>query len=158
MAARVQMANPAVSSPARTASFSRIHRGPREEKRDRVLRERDTMFRRWRRFHREELEQALRGPWGEDLSELLEFLTKMGPEDGQALIDLVKRQGWAAAGSGNKYLVLREIDQRIIRLREGMGLTPIDDGLPWGEEEDTVFTTIKKHLFDTGDAAPVPSI
>jgi hypothetical protein len=130
----------------------------REEKRNKALRERDTMFRRWRQWHGAQLKEALRGPWGEDLAELLEFLAKMGPEDGQALIDLIRRQGWAAAGSGNKYLILREIDLAIIRVRERLKLPPLDSSIPFSSEPPTAFELVKGILFDTGDAAPVPSI
>jgi hypothetical protein len=129
---------------------------PREEKRNKALRERDTMFRRWRRWHLQQLEEARKGTWGEELDELLELLRTLTAEDGPALIDLVQRQGWAGASSGTKYLVLREIDQAITRVREQNGMVPIDSSLPWSSEPPTTFETIKYLLFGDETAAASP--
>jgi hypothetical protein len=110
------------------------------------LAERSKTFRRWRAWHREQLDSALRGPWHAELRELLDFRLTSG--NGKALVDLVKRQGWHGAGSQMKYLVLRELDQKIIRLREDSGLDPFSDPLPWSDEPDNVFRTIKQFLLE----------
>ena len=122
------------------------------EKQRKALRERDTMFRRWKRWHAEQLLELQAGPWREEIDELLEFLSGLGPDDGQALIDLVDRHGWARACAGTRFLVLRQIDLAIVRVREAHGMAPFNDALPFSDDELTTFQIIKAHLFD-GDAA-----
>ncbi len=81
------------------------------EKRDKELHDRDRMFRRWLMWHAEQLAELQAGPWYAEISELLAFLNKMDLNGGDALIRLVKSQGWHAANTGVRYMILREIDK-----------------------------------------------
>jgi len=129
-----------------------------EKKRDKELHDRDVLFRRWRKWHREQIDTALAGAHGVELGELLDFLARMDLNSGDALINLVRSQGWSAAPVDLRYLILREVDQEVARVREEGGLPPFDDALPWSSETPTVFSVIKQFLLD-GDApaAALPS-
>jgi hypothetical protein len=125
--------------------------------RDKALDDRDRMFRRWRAWHAEELETVAAGPWHVELSGLLDFLVNMDLNSGDALIELVKHQGWHGAGAGVRYLILREIDLAIARVREENNLPPFDDALPWGSEAPTVFSVIKEFLIGDDEPAAASS-
>jgi len=116
------------------------------EKRDKELHDRDRMFRRWLMWHAEQLAELQAGPWYAEISELLAFLNKMDLNGGDALIRLVKSQGWHAANTGVRYMILREIDKAIVRTREEGGLEPFDDSIPWSCSAPTVFEVIKQFL------------
>jgi len=104
--------------------------------RDKEIRDRSRLLRRWRAWHQEQIDEALRGPHHAELGALLGFLNRMTLADGDRLIDLVKHQGWHGAGSDMRYLILRTIDLEIIKIREANGLDSIDDAL---EGEDLTF-------------------
>ncbi len=128
-----------------------------EEKRDKKLRDRDVMFRRWRAWHREEIEALRLGAWGEDVEELLALLDKLGPNDGEKLLDLVRAQNWRAASECHRYLILREVDLAIARVREGLDLPPCDDAMPWSSEPYTTFQLVREYLFDDDEPAAASS-
>jgi hypothetical protein len=54
-----------------------------------------------------------------------------------------------------RFMILREIDQGIVRAREEAGLPPFEDSMPFTDgAAPTVFEVIKQFLLDDGPAAP----
>ena len=99
------------------------------------------MFRAWKKFHREEREQALAGPHGAVVSELFRMLQNLQHLQPSQLIGYVQSINWAAIDYATKLTVVHEINNAITAFREKQGLEPIDDGLPG--QPATPFHTIK---------------
>jgi hypothetical protein len=79
---------------------------------------------------RKEIDEALEGPGGAALAELLALLGRLRPGDAERLVEFVatKRDQWPDRDL--RHVVLARIDNAIIELRERSGLPPFDDPLP----------------------------
>src|SRR5262249_50435118 len=119
---------------------------PKSEK-DKELADRSRLARAWRRWHREQLEQALAGPHGVIVVQVIEFLKTMTPASASALLNLMRSHSWVGVDADTKFTLLHEINTKIARTRESMGLAPIDDGLPGGS--DCAYRRIKKIMFES---------
>jgi hypothetical protein len=108
------------------------------------LAERDQQVRAWRRWHREQLEEALAGPHGCVLDRLVRFLESMTLRSAPALVELVRSEDWKSVDYATRLVALHEINGAITALREQHGLAPFDDGLPG--EPVTAFCLIKDLL------------
>jgi hypothetical protein len=100
---------------------------PRKSELRQELADDATLFGRWRAWHREERAQALAGPAGALVEQLLEILRGLSPQDGAAtLVAFIRSQNWTHLDQDVKFTCLHEIDTCIIRLREKSGLPPFD--------------------------------
>jgi hypothetical protein len=88
------------------------------------------LLRAWRNFHAEQLEEVLAGPDGAVIAPVIECLKTLGPGKAQTLIELVQARDWSIVGVEAKLAVLHETNTVIARIREKLGMEPIDDGLP----------------------------
>jgi hypothetical protein len=113
----------------------------RANKLERELADNAHLLRAWRQWHREQLEQALAGPHGAAVAQVIEFLEDMGPQSATALIALLHEHDWRRMDADVRFVVLHEINTAIIKLREQSGLPPFDDALP--NERDTGFLIVR---------------
>ena len=115
-----------------------------ERKRREALEERNKLFRLWQKWHREQTEKLLAGPYATAAQELADFLAAMTMPSGPALLELVRRGPWHDADGNTRFEVLRLIDGALAHLRERHDLPPFDDALPG--ESPTVFELIRAEL------------
>jgi hypothetical protein len=113
-----------------------------EKAAEKALAERNDLFRLWKRWRRERLDELLAGPHGTAARELVAFLQAMALNDGARLVEFVRAAGWADVDADTKFEVLSLINATIMALRERAGLTPIDDALP--HEEPNAFLIIRE--------------
>src|SRR5215471_18249270 len=97
---------------------------------EKALAERDDLFRLWKRWRRERLDELLAGPHSAAAQELVAFLKVMTLDDEARLIELIRTAGWARADADTKFEVLSLINITFTKLRERAELAPIDDALP----------------------------
>jgi hypothetical protein len=103
------------------------------------------LLRTWKRWHREQLEEALAGPHRVIAVQVVEFLKTMTPASANALLALMRTQTWSDVDADTKFTLLHEINSAISRMREKNDMPVIDDPLP--HERLSVFLTIKQMLF-----------
>ena len=113
----------------------------RNSKRERERAGDAKMFRAWKKFHREEREQALAGPHGAVVSELFRMLQNLQHLQPSQLIGYVQSIDWSAIDYTTKLTIIHELNSAITTFREKRGLEPIDDNLPG--DPDTPFRAIK---------------
>ena len=97
---------------------------------EKALRERDDLFRLYKKERRERLNALLAGPRGSAAQELVTFLKTITLTDEPRLIEAVRAGGWEHADANTRFEILALIDAAIIALRERAGLPPISDPLP----------------------------
>lgn len=117
-----------------------------ERKREKEERDKQILYRLWQKWHREKLDELLAGPHHEAANELSEFLQLMQLTDADALVAKIKAGPWPGADDDTKFTVLSLVSSAIIHLRERAGLEPMDDAIPWSDDEPTVFEIIKAML------------
>jgi hypothetical protein len=113
----------------------------REEK---ALAEREDLFRLWRKWRKERLDELLAGTHSEAAGALVAFLKVMTLADGARLVEHVRAGGWEHTDADTKFEVLSLINATITTLRERAELPPFDDGFPG--DKPTVFLIIKEML------------
>jgi hypothetical protein len=96
----------------------------------------------WKRFHLDELNEALSGIHGTLVAQLMSVLAKMTIRDGKILIEFIDAQQWQDIPASIRLVCLHEINSRLIKLREKHGFAPFDDALP--SERPNVFLIVKK--------------
>jgi hypothetical protein len=111
----------------------------RRTAKEQELNDRATLLRAWRRWRREQLEDALAGMHGAVLEGLMTQLKDL--RSARELVDFIAAQDWTAVDYDTRLTALHEINDAIAALREHSGLTPIDDPLP-GQPENA-FRIIK---------------
>lgn len=120
----------------------------RDARRDRVIevhQEREALSKSYRRARQEWMDGVLRGPGGENLTAMLRWVSGIGIDDADVLIEQVRLAEWLLNGSSDlRFLALVEIDRQIIKLREEADLHPFDD--PWPDEEPNAFIIIREML------------
>jgi hypothetical protein len=102
------------------------------------------LLRAWKAWHREQLDEALAGPHGALVSELMTLLDRLELSSAAALLDFVRRRAWSSVSWDTRLTVLHEINNRITRMRECHGLPPFDDPLPG--QPDNVFRIVRAIL------------
>jgi hypothetical protein len=110
------------------------------------------LLRAWKRWHAEQLEEVLAGPYGTAVAKVMAFLRHMDPRSAPALISLMHEFDWSQMGANVRFVVLHEINQAITRLRERADLAPIDDALP--DQRLNAFLRIREHLFPQKAESP----
>jgi hypothetical protein len=124
------------------------------------------LLRLWKKWHRDELDEALAGPHGPMVERLMFILKELSRDSAALLTAYIRGVDWNAIDYPTKLTVLHEINTAITRLRERQGLAPINDPLP-GERE-SVFRTLKQILLpassgghtgaDAGPTIAIPQI
>jgi len=74
-----------------------------EKAAEKALAERDDLFRLWKRWRRERLDELLAGPHGAAARELVAFLRAMTLDDGTRLVEFIRTAGWAPADADTKF-------------------------------------------------------
>ena len=80
---------------------------------NKALKDRETLFRQFKKWHREQSDKLRQGPYGSEVEDLIAFLVVMTPEQGTELVDLVKSRPWYDADNETKFQLLRLIDGHI---------------------------------------------
>jgi hypothetical protein len=109
---------------------------------ERRLEARDRLTKAYEQKRQQEIDDALAGPHGPQLATLIASLPEISLDQETDLIDLA--QPWRSANPDARFLALRLIDDRIIKLREAAGLAPFDDPLP--HEQSSAFIRIREAL------------
>jgi hypothetical protein len=100
------------------------------------------LLRAWKRWHREQLEEALIGLHSDVLVQLMIQLKHL--REARGLLNFIEAQDWASIDAETRLIALHEINVAVMRLRERNGMEPIDDPLP-GQAEN-LFRRIKQTL------------
>ena len=104
----------------------------RRTAKEQELNDRATLLRAWRRWRREQLEQALTGIHAVVFERLMTRLKDL--RSARELVDFIAAQDWTAVDYDTRFTALHQINNAIAALRERNGLTPIDDPLPGAPE------------------------
>jgi hypothetical protein len=97
------------------------------------------LLRAWRKWHAEQLKDALAGMHGAVLERLMTQLKDL--RSARELVDFIAAQDWTAVDDDTRFTALHQTNNAITALRERNGLTPIDDPMP-GQPENA-FRIIK---------------
>jgi len=120
---------------------------------EKELRDNARLLRAWKKFHHEEREAALAGPYAVTLAELFRMFANLVHVQPAQLIGFIGAIDWAAIDFQTRLTVLHELNTAITKFREKRGLEPIDDPLP--RQPDSPFRIIKAILFPhVADVAP----
>ena len=102
----------------------------RKSEKDKKLADDARLLRAWRRWHVEQLEEALVDVHADVMSRLMAQLEEL--RSARELVDFISAQDWNAVDANTRLIALNEINATITRLRERLGQQPIDDAL-WAE-------------------------
>jgi len=108
------------------------------------------LLRAWRKFHREEREAVLAGPYATTLIELFRMFANIQYVAPAQLVGFVQSINWANVDYAVRLTVLHEINNAITEFRVERDMEPINDPLP-GEPESP-FRLIKIILFPPNGA------
>jgi hypothetical protein len=103
---------------------------PNRSKKEKELAENARLLRAWKKFHRDELEAVLAGPYGTTLAELFRMFENMKHVRSSQLIGYMRAIEWSQVDYPTRLTVLHEVNAAITKLREQQGLPPMDDALP----------------------------
>ena len=113
---------------------------PRKSENEKELADRERLTRMWRRYHAEQLEQALAGIHSDVMKRLVAQLEDL--RSARALVDFIAAQDWESVDADTRAIALFEINRAITALRERQKLPPINDALPG--EPLTAFQIIRE--------------
>ena len=113
-----------------------------------ALSERDQLFRLWKQWRRDVINEQLDGPYQQELTKLIDFLNALELKNERQLTKLIQASAWHKAPADVRYLVLRLVSTRIVTLREKAELEPFDDALPG--QPLTAYQVIRDHLRGDG--------
>jgi len=116
----------------------------RSKKRDQKLADNAHLPRAWKKWHREELEEAREGVHGAVVAEIMGVLDQLELESASVLLDHVRRTDWHAVSADVRLTILHQVNNAITKPRERHNLKPIDD--PFPGERESVFRTIKSMM------------
>jgi broad specificity phosphatase PhoE len=97
----------------------------RKSEKAQTLADNARLLRAWRRFHAEQLEEALAGAHGAVMTRLMKELK--GLRSARELVDFIATQDWTAVNAEVRLVALHEINTVIMKWRERRGLEPIGD-------------------------------
>lgn len=95
---------------------------------DKALAEHAYLLRAWKKFHAEELQQALEGVHASVMARLMAHLKDL--RSARELVATIEAEDWSAIDVNTRLIALHQINSAITKLREKQGLTQIDDALP----------------------------
>ena len=105
-----------------------------------ALADRAHLLRAWRRWHVEQLEEALADVHADVMSRLMAQLEEL--RSARELVDFISAQDWESVDADTRAIALFEINRAITALRERQKLPPIYDALPG--EPLTAFQIIRE--------------
>jgi hypothetical protein len=115
---------------------------------DKALEERTTVLRQYKRMKKAQRAALYEDrEYGGRLRAFVETLNRFGPEHGDGFVAYVENEcnKWLRAALPDiRYTALQACDERCMKIRERLGLVPIDDPLPG--EPDSVFHLCKKAI------------
>jgi hypothetical protein len=103
------------------------------------------LVRAWKKFHREEKDAVLAGPYARTLGELFRMFANLECVQPAQLIGFIGAIDWSAIDCQIRLVVLHELNTAITKFREKRGLEPIDDSVT----DEPPFRTIKAIIFTT---------
>ena len=89
---------------------------PRKSENEKELADRERLTRMWRRYHAEQLEQALAGIHSDVMKRLMAQLEDL--RSARALVDFIAAQDWESVDVDTRAIALFEINRAITALRE----------------------------------------
>jgi len=95
-----------------------------KSERERELANQARLTRAWKKFHREEREAVLAGPYARTLAELFRMFANLKHVQPAQLIGFISAIDWAAIDYPTRLVVLHEINNAITAFREKCGLEP----------------------------------
>jgi len=116
----------------------------RKSEKDQKLADDVYLLRAWKRFHAEQLTEALTGMHRDVMARLMGELKDLC--SARKLVDFIAAQNWSAVDADTRLIALHEISQAIMKLRERHGMEAIDDPLP-GQPDNA--SRIIKRLFES---------
>jgi len=93
-----------------------------------ALADRAHLLRAWRRWHVEQLEEALADVHADVMSRLMAQLKDL--HSARELVDFIAAQDWSVVDTDTRFTALHEINIAITKLRERNGQERISDPLP----------------------------
>jgi hypothetical protein len=108
---------------------------------DRELADNSYLLRQWKSWRDEQREEAVAGPNGSLVAQLLDVLRGLTLGGGAELVAFIRSQNWNCVDFDTRLCCLHEINDRITKLREQAGMPPFDDG--FGPERINGFLIIK---------------
>ena len=118
---------------------------PRNSKqRDRELADNAHLLRAWKRWHTEQLEEALAGVHRDVLERVMAQLKDL--KSARELVNAMAAEDWSAVDADTRLVVLHQVNAAITELRLESGADPISDPLPG--QPDNAFRIIK-NLFNS---------
>ena len=124
----------------------------RSTAKEQELRDNAHLLRAWRKWHAEQLSEAIAGPHGVIVVQVMATLKHLTPASANALLALMRSQKWADVDVDTKLELLHFINAAITDMREKHNMPAIDDPLP--HERLSVFLTIKQLLFPRKAESP----
>jgi hypothetical protein len=112
----------------------------RKSEKDKKLADDARLLRAWRRWHVEQLEEALADVHADVMSRLMAQLEEL--RSARELVDFISAQDWESVDADTRAIALFEINRAITALRERQKLPPIYDALPG--EPLTAFQIIRE--------------
>jgi hypothetical protein len=114
----------------------------------------DALLGEWHRWHFLLCKEALAGPSGGLVEQLLDILRELTLRDGRLLVDFINSQDWRSVDHNIRAVCLYAIDGCITSLCERHGTHCFDDPLP--DQPPNASLTIKKILFPSPDGEASP--
>jgi hypothetical protein len=99
----------------------------------------------WRTYHQQQLDDALAGPSGVAVGEVMNLLARIERTPAATLLACVQGIDWSTVSCDVKLTVLHQVNEKITHMREKRGIASIDDPLPG--QPDNAFRRIKSLLF-----------
>jgi len=97
-------------------------------KKEKELADNARLLRAWKKFHCDELAEALAGLHRDVMTRLTSHLKQL--RSARELVEFIEAKDWSAVDTRTRLVSLHEINSAICELREKQGLPPIDDALP----------------------------
>jgi hypothetical protein len=111
---------------------------------EKELADRARLLRWWKKFHREQLEEALAGVHRDVLERVMAQLKDL--KSARELVNAMAAEDWSVVDADTRLIVLHELNVAVCKLREKHNQEPIDDPLP--DQPDNAFRIIK-NLFNS---------
>jgi len=106
-----------------------VRRNSKQE-RERELVDASRLLRAWKKFHADQLTEALAGLHRDVMQRLMAQLKDL--RTAHELVTFIEAQDWSTVDADTRLVALHQINNAICKLRERLGQEPIDDAL-WGE-------------------------
>lgn len=116
------------AAPARTADPRAARKTKAPSALDRKMAERNRVSAQYRALKRIERTKTLAQE--PRLRDFLKYLRRVGPEDGDEMVEAVAESWLPKATADVRYFALHLIGRRSDKIRQSLGLSPLDDPLP----------------------------